>query len=67
MVNLVGEVRNDHNLLEDESDATVHLYGKKPRPGRKIGHVTAVADSPPVAVERAVEIADRLRAERVAS
>ena len=67
MVNLVGEVRNDHDLLEDESDVKVHLYGKKPRPGHKIGHVTAVAGSPSAAVERAVETADRLRAERVAS
>lgn len=67
MINLVGEVRNDHDLLEDESDVKVHLYGKKPRPGRKIGHVTAVAGSPSAAVERAVETADRLRVERVAS
>ena len=67
MVNLVGEVRNDHDLLEDESDVKVHLYGKKPRPGRKIGHVTAVAGSPSAAVERAAEVADRLGAERVAS
>jgi phosphoribosylaminoimidazole carboxylase PurK protein len=31
----------------------VHLYGKEPRPGRKIGHVTAVGDDLAEARERA--------------
>jgi 5-(carboxyamino)imidazole ribonucleotide synthase len=37
------------------SDPTVklHLYGKaEPRPGRKMGHLTALADSPAAAAER---------------
>lgn len=33
--------------------AHVHLYGKDARPGRKVGHVTAVADSRGTARERA--------------
>jgi len=34
-------------------DVHVHLYQKAPRPGRKVGHVTALADSVPEALERA--------------
>jgi 5-(carboxyamino)imidazole ribonucleotide synthase len=31
---------------QDLSDGVVHDYGKAPRPGRKLGHVTVLADSP---------------------
>lgn len=42
-------------------DAFVHLYGKSEnRPGRKLGHVTAVADSLDVALARAQQAADGL-------
>jgi 5-(carboxyamino)imidazole ribonucleotide synthase len=37
----------------------VHLYQKTPRPGRKVGHVTALADSVPEALERARTAAGR--------
>jgi len=30
--------------LERHPEAKVHLYGKSPRPGRKVGHVTVLAD-----------------------
>ncbi len=40
-------------------DVHVHLYQKAPRPGRKVGHVTALADSVPEALERARTAADR--------
>jgi 5-(carboxyamino)imidazole ribonucleotide synthase len=40
-------------------DVHVHLYRKAPRPGRKIGHVTALADSVPEALERARMAAER--------
>ncbi len=33
--------------------AHVHLYGKRPRPGRKLGHVTALADEPAAALAAA--------------
>jgi 5-(carboxyamino)imidazole ribonucleotide synthase len=39
MVNLVGEVPALAELAAIEG-AHVHLYGKSPRPGRKLGHVT---------------------------
>jgi 5-(carboxyamino)imidazole ribonucleotide synthase len=38
--------------------AKLHLYGKREaRPGRKMGHVTVLADSVPLALERATEVA----------
>ena len=40
----------------------VHLYGKSPRPGRKMGHVGAVADTASDAVERVKEARARLTA-----
>ncbi|MBA2564751.1 MAG: 5-(carboxyamino)imidazole ribonucleotide synthase [Gemmatimonadetes bacterium] len=39
----------------------LHLYGKEPRPGRKVGHLAAVADSADEAVRRVLEAAGRLR------
>ena len=39
MVNLIGGVPALADLAAIE-DAHVHLYGKAPRPGRKVGHVT---------------------------
>jgi 5-(carboxyamino)imidazole ribonucleotide synthase len=44
MVNLVGTLP-DLSPLANEPGITIHDYGKQPRAGRKLGHVTAVADS----------------------
>ncbi|MEZ4354913.1 MAG: 5-(carboxyamino)imidazole ribonucleotide synthase [Myxococcota bacterium] len=44
MVNLVGELR-DLSPLDGERDVFVHVYGKSPEPGRKLGHVTILADT----------------------
>jgi 5-(carboxyamino)imidazole ribonucleotide synthase len=41
-------------------DATLHLYGKGHRPGRKLGHVNAIATSPEAALARARRVADAL-------
>ena len=40
--------------------AHVHLYGKAPRPGRKLGHVTVCGEEPEVVRERALLAAARL-------
>lgn len=40
----------------------VHLYGKQSRPGRKVGHVTVLAEDLPTARQRAVEAALLLEA-----
>jgi 5-(carboxyamino)imidazole ribonucleotide synthase len=42
MVNLIGQIPDAAREL---SDAALHDYGKSPRPGRKLGHITVVADS----------------------
>lgn len=44
MVNLIGVVPDPRRLLEVRG-SHLHLYGKEPRPGRKLGHVTVVAAS----------------------
>jgi 5-(carboxyamino)imidazole ribonucleotide synthase len=45
MVNLIGTVPPSAEMLAIPG-AHLHLYGKAPRPGRKLGHVTVTADSP---------------------
>jgi 5-(carboxyamino)imidazole ribonucleotide synthase len=48
MTNLIGDEINDYERWLTVPGATVHLYGKgRPRPGRKMGHVTQVAAVPP--------------------
>jgi 5-(carboxyamino)imidazole ribonucleotide synthase len=54
MINLIGEVPESAEVLA-VPDAHLHLYGKTPRPGRKVGHVTLRAAS-------AQELAARLGA-----
>jgi 5-(carboxyamino)imidazole ribonucleotide synthase len=49
MVNLLGGSSTDFartlpRMLGEVPDASVHLYGKDPRPGRKLGHVTVLGD-----------------------
>jgi 5-(carboxyamino)imidazole ribonucleotide synthase len=43
MVNLIGELPEAQDVLR-VSNTHLHLYGKEPRPGRKVGHVTVRAD-----------------------
>ena len=45
MVNLIGRVPDPARILAVPG-AHLHLYGKAPRPGRKLGHVTVLADDP---------------------
>ena len=44
MLNLIGEVPESAEVLAIP-DTHLHLYGKSPRPGRKVGHVTLRAAS----------------------
>jgi 5-(carboxyamino)imidazole ribonucleotide synthase len=44
LVNLIGAVPKAFDVLEIPH-AHLHLYGKEPRPGRKLGHVTLVNPS----------------------
>lgn len=44
MLNLIGDTPESLEVLA-VPDAHLHLYGKEPRPGRKLGHVTVRAAS----------------------
>lgn len=42
MANLIGTLPVDLN----RADFNIHIYGKDPRPGRKLGHITACYETP---------------------
>ena len=42
MLNLLGEIPE---MAHGLPNGTLHDYGKSPRPGRKLGHITVLADS----------------------
>lgn len=67
MANVVGRVASDppHGVAPDGT--VVHLYGKDARPGRKLGHVTAIAGTVEDAIERAVHTARLVETGEVAS
>ncbi len=44
MVNIIGDLPSTSTVLATEG-AHLHLYGKSPRPGRKLGHVTLRGDN----------------------
>jgi 5-(carboxyamino)imidazole ribonucleotide synthase len=44
MLNLVGSLPRSADVLA-VPDAHLHLYGKNPRPGRKVGHITVRAET----------------------
>jgi 5-(carboxyamino)imidazole ribonucleotide synthase len=64
MVNLLGD-RWEHGepdwlAMTADSRARLHLYGKhEARPGRKMGHLTVVADTRDEAIALAYELRDR--------
>ena len=60
MVNLLGDVLLPEDLnwggVLSDPDLKLHLYGKRePRPGRKMGHLTVLADDVDDAARRALE------------
>jgi 5-(carboxyamino)imidazole ribonucleotide synthase len=66
MVNVLGGSEGDmlgrlHHVMAGETALKVHLYGKAIRPGRKIGHVTALGDDITDLRERALAAASYLR------
>ncbi len=67
MANLLGDVwiaadgRPDWAAALADPAVKLHLYGKsEPRAGRKMGHLTALADTPAEAVRRVREARERL-------
>jgi 5-(carboxyamino)imidazole ribonucleotide synthase len=66
MVNLLGGAATDFaetlpRALDEVPDASVHLYGKAPRPGRKLGHVTVLGTDVVETRERARRAVELLR------
>lgn len=65
MANLLGDLWTDGepawaNALQDGA-VKLHLYGKQePRPGRKMGHLTVLADTAEDAAQRALAARERL-------
>jgi len=55
MINLIGEIPENAEVL-NVSNAHLHLYGKEPRAGRKLGHVTVRADRPEKLQQRLAEL-----------
>jgi 5-(carboxyamino)imidazole ribonucleotide synthase len=66
MVNLLGGDEGDlyerlHHVLAADPSIRVHLYGKRAKPGRKIGHVTALGADLADLRDRALAAASYLR------
>jgi len=64
MANLLGDLwaqgEPDWESVCTMPDVKLHLYGKaEPRPGRKMGHLTVLADSPGEAARRVVAARER--------
>lgn len=57
MVNLIGAVPNTADVLA-LPDVHLHLYGKAPRPGRKLGHVTVCAPDVVTLARRVAAVRD---------
>jgi len=51
MLNAIGTLPPREAVLAVPG-ARLHEYGKAPRPGRKVGHVTVVAETPAVLDDR---------------
>ena len=60
MINLIGEIPESAEVL-NVSNAHLHLYGKEPRAGRKLGHVTVRADHPEKLQQRLSALPDFFR------
>ncbi len=55
MLNIIGSAPDVPGILAVKG-AHLHLYGKSPRPGRKIGHITLTASSFDLLTERLEEL-----------
>jgi 5-(carboxyamino)imidazole ribonucleotide synthase len=60
MVNLIGDLPDPAGVLTIPG-AHLHLYGKAPRPGRKVGHITLRADTLDELQERLTRVQTLIR------
>lgn len=59
MINLIGSIPDAARRLPGRS-CFLHDYGKTPRPGRKLGHITVIADGPQERDEQLAALSDLL-------
>ncbi|MBL8746974.1 MAG: 5-(carboxyamino)imidazole ribonucleotide synthase [Phycisphaerae bacterium] len=59
MVNLIGDIHHHDEILQTPG-AHLHLYGKEPRPWRKLGHVTLTASNARTVTQAAERLRDRV-------
>jgi phosphoribosylaminoimidazole carboxylase len=72
MLNILGGTTpTSHNAIIDAAllkpNAALHMYGKEPKPGRKIGHITIIEDTMDRAEQQMsslITLVDTLRTER---
>ena len=60
MVNLIGRVPDASASSWPSPARTCTCYGKEPRPGRKLGHVTLIAEDPDTLRERVLQVSGHL-------
>ena len=63
MLNILGSSEadpSDRLPLNHSNDTAIHLYGKVARAGRKLGHITAVGDSPETIYQSAQKLINHL-------
>ena len=65
MLNLIGLAPDPAAVLA-VPDAHLHWYGKEPRPGRKVGHITVRAPDPETLAARVAELEKILSAQGAA-
>lgn len=61
MLNLIGVLPDPKTILALPG-THLHLYGKEPRPGRKVGHITLRGDDPALFAPRLTELRALVRA-----
>lgn len=66
MINLIGTVPDLDAVRRFHPDARLYLYGKQPRPRRKLGHITLVDADPARLSLRTIELRDAIAAGTVA-
>jgi 5-(carboxyamino)imidazole ribonucleotide synthase len=64
MLNLIGEMPGKAALLADKS-LFLHDYGKQPRPGRKLGHVTLTESTAKRRDQRAAALLRRIDSRKI--
>jgi 5-(carboxyamino)imidazole ribonucleotide synthase len=64
MLNLIGTMP-ERSLLLREQGLHLHDYGKAPRPGRKLGHLTIVESTARAAELRAVRLLRRIESRKI--